>query len=59
MKKAMACDYEGDALLLAKAARIVQILSVTKVSILMANLVLTVVNRSQCHLHLTQSCLCC
>ena len=58
MKQAMACDYEGDALLLAKAAKIVEeMLSSTTVSSLMVNLNLAV-KKNLCHLLLRPLCLC-
>lgn len=44
LKQAMACDYEGDALLLAKAVR-----KEIAVSTLMEDFLL-VVNKNQCHL---------
>ena len=54
LKQAMACDYEGDALLLAKAAKIVR---TTMASILMATLAM-VASNSQFHLSSLPLCLC-
>ena len=63
LKQAMACNYEGDALVLAKAAKIhvvrkVHVSPASNFFTLMESMV-RIVNKSQCYLLARLFCLCC